>query len=527
MTPWRARFLGVVLGAFAAATALADGGPQSPAALYPELFDAVQRSTIYPDSKTFADAVPKGDPARINAAYRAERAAAGFDLRAFVATHFDEPEHAGTGFRTDPARNVCQHIDALWSALTRGPDDAKAGSSLLPLPHRYAVPGGRYREVYYWDSYFTMIGLEASGRHDLVVEMVDNFAHLIDTVGHIPNGNRTYYLSRSQPPFFAAMVKLVAQKDGEAIYARYLPQMRKEHDFWMAGAAQVARGGASRRVVRLPGGELLNRFWDDLATPRDESYREDVATALESSRPKAEVYRSLRAAAESGWDFSARWLTDGRSLPTIHTVDYLPPDLNALLYELEVALSRGYAAAGNSADAQRLKTLADTRARDMRRILWNPKRRYFTDYLWREHKSSDIVTAAGMYPLYFEVATPEQGAASAATLRSYLLRPGGIVPTPIASGQQWDAPNGWAPLNWMAIRGLARYGENDLANAITWRWTHENLEGFRREHKLVEKYDVEGEGPARDGEYPTQDGFGWTNGILRALLTPDCRVPAP
>ncbi len=524
---WRARVLVLILCACPAWAALADGSPQPPSLLFPELFDAVQSSTIYPDSKTFADAIPTRDPVAINAAYRVERVTAGFDLRAFVARHFDEPELAGTGFKTDPGRNVCQHIDALWTTLTRGPDDAKPGSSLLPLPHRYVVPGGRYREIYYWDSYFTMLGLEASGRHDLVVEMVENFAHLIDQFGHVPNGNRTYYLSRSQPPFFAAMVKLVAQKDGDAVYARYLPQMKKEHDFWMAGAAQVARGSADRRVVRLPGGELLNRYWDDRATPRDEAYREDVETARESGRPKADVFRSLRAAAESGWDFSARWLTDGRSLSTIHTVDFLPPDLNALLYELEVALSRGYRAAGNEADAQAAKARADARARDIRRILWNPKRQYYMDYLWREKRWSDIVTAAGMYPLYFEVATREQALSSAGTLRSYLLRPGGIVPTPISSGQQWDSPNGWAPLNWIAIQGLARYDEKDLARAIAWRWVNENLDGFRGEHKLVEKYDVEGKGPARDGEYPTQDGFGWTNGILRALLTPDCQVTAP
>lgn len=140
---WCARILVLVLGACATAAALADGQPQPPSLLYPELFDAVQSSTLYPDSKTFADAIPKRDPAAINAAYRAERAAAGFDLQAFVAKNFDEPEHAGTGFKTDPTHSVCQHVDALWSALTRGPDDAKAGSSLLPLPHRYVVPGVR------------------------------------------------------------------------------------------------------------------------------------------------------------------------------------------------------------------------------------------------------------------------------------------------------------------------------------------------------------------------------------------------
>lgn len=520
------RLIGALLAGFFATAALA-AAPQPPSLEFPALFDAVQRSTIYPDSKTFADAIPKEDPAVINAAFERERRMRSFDLKAFVQKHFDEPEHAGTTFKPDPSRNVCQHIDALWSSLTRGPDDAKAGSSLLPLPHRYVVPGGRYREVYYWDSYFTMVGLEASGRHDLVVEMVDNFAHLIDDVGHVPNGNRTYYLSRSQPPFFAAMVKLVAQKDGDAIYAKYLPQLKKEHDFWMAGADQVPRGGADRRVVRLPGGELLNRYYDDRATPRDESYREDVATAKISGRPAATVYRELRAAAESGWDFSGRWLTDGKTLATIHTTDYLPPDLNALLYQLEVALAQGYAAAGNDADARGMKAVAETRAGAMRKVLWSDQKHFYLDYLWRERKHSNTVTAAGLYPFYFDVATREQAAPAAATARLYLLRSGGIVPTPLHSGQQWDAPNGWAPLQWIAIQGLSRYGEKDLASAITWRWTHKNLAAYAREHKLVEKYDVEGEGPARDGEYPTQDGFGWTNGVLRALLTPACQPPAP
>jgi hypothetical protein len=170
--------------------------------------------------------------------------------------------------------------------------------------------------------------------------MLANFAHLIDTYGHIPNGNRTYYLSRSQPPFFAAMVARAADRDGESLYGKYLPQLLREHEFWMQGADRLVPGTAHRRVVRLRDGTVLNRYWDDRAAPRDEAWREDIETARQSGRPAAEVYRNLRATAESGWDFSSRWLADGRTLSTIRTIDILPVDLNALLHEMERAVEQ-------------------------------------------------------------------------------------------------------------------------------------------------------------------------------------------
>jgi len=492
--------------------------PQPPSVLYGELFDAVQRARVYPDSKTFADAIPNAPAEDIMAAYRRERAAASFDLAAFTKAHFKEPESAGSAYKTDPNQDVCTHIDALWPVLTRGPDSAVAGSSLLPLPHLYVVPGGRYREIYYWDSYFTMSGLETSSRSDLVDEMLANFAYLIDTYGHIPNGNRTYYLSRSQPPFFAAMVGLAARRSGDAAYAKYLPQLLREHAFWMKGAAGLKRGTAALRVVRLADGTLLNRYWDDRPTPRDESYLEDVETAARSRRPAPEVYRHLRAAAESGWDFSARWLTDPKDLSTIHTSDFLPVDLNSLLYELERAIGLGYVAKQDAANAVQWTAIAELRAAAIREVFWNEKRHTFTDYLWAQRKLADTVTLAGLSPLFFGVASEDQAKQVAGTTRLTLLRPEGVVPTAIVSGQQWDAPNGWPPLQWITIQGLKRYGENALAEAITRGWVRENVEGFQKTRKLVEKYDITGDDAARDGEYPTQDGFGWTNAVLRGLL---------
>ena len=184
-----------------------------------------------------------------------------------------------SGFRTQPREEVREHIERLWPVLTRKPDASSDGGSDLPLTAPYVVPGGRYREMYYWDSYFTLIGLQVSGRDDLVAGMVENFAGLIDRYGHIPNGTRSYYLGRSQPPFFAAMVQLLAERGGVETWREFLPALRREYEFWMDGAAGVAKGAAHRRVVRLDDGTLLNRYWDDRDTPREEAYREDVETA--------------------------------------------------------------------------------------------------------------------------------------------------------------------------------------------------------------------------------------------------------
>ena len=183
-------------------------------------------------------------------------------------------------------------------------------SSLLPLPRPYVVPGGRFREIYYWDSYFTMLGLEESGRQDLVDDMVRDFAYLIDTYGHVPNGTRTYYLSRSQPPFFFEMVGLLSATIRRRVLRAICRSSRREYAFWMQGAEGCAPGAptARRRAARR---SILNRYWDDRDTPRDESYREDIELA-HAAAPGAQVYRDIRAAAESGWDFSSRWFADGQ-----------------------------------------------------------------------------------------------------------------------------------------------------------------------------------------------------------------------
>jgi alpha,alpha-trehalase len=497
--------------------------PSPPQELLDGLFIAVQSAGIYTDGKLFADAVPKAAPGQILAQYREQHPDSAAALRAFVAAHFLLPGEAvtatATATETRAAPDITAHIDELWAQLTRTTVTAPRWSSLLPLPQPYVVPGGRFREIYYWDSYFTMLGLIESGREDLVRSMVEDFAFLIDRYGHVPNGTRTYYLSRSQPPFFFLMVGLLGGADPAAAYAHFLPQLRREYAFWMRGAGEVQRGATRARVVGMPDGSILNRYWDDRDTPRDESYREDIELARKSGRPARRLYRDIRAAAESGWDFSSRWLADSRTLATIDTTDIVPIDLNSLLFGLERAIQAGCERAHDDPCAGQFARRAAQRQAAIDRYLWDEGSGVYLDYQRRAGARVPHLSAAALYPLFLSAASARQAKSVATAVRSVLLKGGGIVTTPLDTGQQWDAPNGWAPLQWIAVSGFRRYGEMRLAESVACRWMLNVERVYRHSGKLVEKYDViatnrEGGG----GEYPLQDGFGWTNGVMRKLM---------
>ena len=516
---------GLLLGLVFALPAVAGAPPQSPQVEFQGLFIAVQNARLFPDGKTFADAVPNSPPAEILARFRAAKPASTEALRRFVEANFTLPVTPGAQAAPAvpaPATRVpiVSHIDALWNQLTRSTKTVPRYSSLLPLPEPYVVPGGRFREMYYWDSYFTMLGLMQSGRRDLAEDMVRDFAYLIDTYGHVPNGTRTYYLSRSQPPFFFAMVGLLNRRDPAAADARYLPELRREYAFWMQGAGSLRPGEAHRRVVRMPDGALLNRYWDDADTPRDESYREDTALARRSGRNPQTVYRDLRAAAESGWDFSSRWFADGHDLATIDTVDIVPVDLNSLLYGLERAIGAGCAQQGDEACAMDFRHRAAARRAAVNRYLWDGTDGIYRDYRWVNSAAVPRISAATLYPLFVGLAANAQATAVATAVSRDLLEPGGLVTTPLTTGQQWDAPNGWAPLQWIGVSGLRRYAIFPLAKTIACRWMHNVDRVYGQTGKLEEKYNVlDTKLPGGGGEYPLQDGFGWTNGVMLKLMS--------
>ncbi|WP_276498003.1 alpha,alpha-trehalase TreF [Pontibacter litorisediminis] len=484
-----------------------------------ELFEQVQLQHIFPDSKTFADAVPLAPPQQILEAYQQQKNQQGFSLEAFVKEYFQMPSQPGTGFTTDTTLSVTQHIERLWPVLTREP--GADGGSLIPLPKKYIVPGGRFREIYYWDSFFTMLGLQASGETELIQSMVDNFTHLINTTGHIPNGNRTYYLSRSQPPFYALMLRVLAQQKGREVLRTYAPALRKEYDFWMDGAEQLSAANPThRRVVRLPDGSTLNRYWDDQPEPRPESYREDVELAQESGRNPEDVYRNIRAAAESGWDFSSRWFSDAQNLSTIHTTDIIPVDLNALLYHVELTLQEMAVLNGDRAEAREFERRAKARRDALLKYTWSDKAGFFYDYDFVKGTTTNIPSLAAVFPLYFCMVKKKQADAVAQKLEADFLQPGGLVTTLHRTGQQWDAPNGWAPLQWMSIQALRNYKHDKLADTVAQRWAALNEAVFQNTGKLMEKYNVTDTSlQAGGGEYPNQDGFGWTNGVLLKLFS--------
>jgi alpha,alpha-trehalase len=277
---------------------------------------------------------------------------------------------------------------------------------------------------------------------------------------------------------------------------------------------------AFHKVVFLDNENILNRYYDESATPRPEAYKEDVHTAELSGRSKEIVYRDLRSGAESGWDYTSRWLKDGEHLETIHTIDILPVDLNALLYHLEDVLEKASRIAGKDQYADSYKALKEKRLAIFNDYFWDKESGFYVDYDFVEGEKTPHLSLAAVYPLVFEMASEDQAESVARLLHEEFLKPGGLTSTLAGTGQQWDAPNGWAPLQWLAIEGLRKYGHNHLANQIKANWVNNCLRVYQNTGKMVEKYNVEDLSLlAGGGEYPVQDGFGWTNGVLLKLLS--------
>jgi alpha,alpha-trehalase len=481
-----------------------------------ELFHRVQTSGIFSDSKTFCDAIPLYSPDSIYKYYLATEPQSASGLKRFLELSFRLPQDYPLSNSTDPEA-IDTHLQSLWPKLTR--NATENNGSAIGLPYPYVVPGGRFQEMYYWDSYFTMLGLKASGRQDLVENMTDNFAYLLKTYGFIPNGTRSYYLSRSQPPFFSKMVELLAEIKGDSIYNRYLPYLLVEYNFWMDGSEKLRKDiDQYRRVVKLPSGEILNRHWDDEEVPRAEAYKEDMETGERSGRLKSEIYRNIRAACESGWDFSSRWFKDGKTLETIHTTEIIPVDLNSLLYHLELSIVKAYSIKKDKKNEKLYTGLAEKRKKAILKYCWESSLNLFTDYDFVEKRSKGVASAAMFYPLFFNLADKYQAEKTAQFAEKELLKTGGIASTLSETKQQWDLPNGWPPLQWIAYKGLKNYQLNSLADSVKNRYIRVVENTYSNSGKMMEKYNVlQPEIPGGGGEYPGQDGFGWTNGVYLLL----------
>jgi alpha,alpha-trehalase len=488
------------------------------------LFRDVQMNALFKDSKTFADAQPKESYEAAIHAYELTKNTAGFDLNAFVDKHFVLPDVLPS-IPQMQKNHIFDYISHQWKALARKPDGF-LNSSLIPLKHPYIVPGGRFREIYYWDSYFTSLGLVLSGEIDMVKSMLENFFDIQERVGLIPNGNRSYYHTRSQPPVLTLLLQLVLKDDqstlvdsSNAFFMKGLAAIEKEYQGWMDGETILSDSQPSyRRVVKIDE-FCLNRYYDDAFTPRPESFREDVALA--AHLPLAErgaFYRSIRAACESGWDFSSRWLKDGKTLASIHTTDIIPVDLNAFLYKAEYDLATYYSALNDTQKALEYSQRAKRRAQAINTYLWNANTNWYFDYDFSAKQAKTVYSLAALVPLFTGLCSRTQADGLHSGLLKYFFKKGGLITSTIYSGQQWDGPNGWAPLNYMACKGLLDYGFSTSAEKIMRAWMTTVDTHFVSTGTMMEKYDlVHPHLAASGGEYDVQEGFGWTNGVTLAF----------
>lgn len=477
------------------------------------LFDEVQRSQIFEDQKTMTDAVPLFSVAEINSKYENEKKTEGFDLKQFVLSNFDF-----LGIKISITREkqlpIDEHIEKLWDELTRTAYEEKG--TLLKLPKPYVVPGGRFNEFFYWDSYFIMLGLQTSGRIEMMENIIENCSYLIQTVGFVPNASRTHFLSRSQPPYFSLMLDLLFEttKD-ENIYIKYYDTLEKEYAFWMDGEKNLENGSSIKRVVKTVDGDILNRYFDEANEPRPESYLIDIE---DSENANEEFFRNIRSACESGWDFSSRWFADGDTIQTIETLDLAQVDLNSLLWHLENTLVRSSSFQNLSEKENYYSERATDRKQMIDKHFWDENSGTYKDYHMKKNIKTSSEHIAALYPLFLGLASEDQAKSVAKNIEEKFLYQGGLVTTTKNSGQQWDFPNAWAPYQWLGFKSMKNYGSDDLAEKIKTNWSSNVERVYRNTGKLMEKYNaLDIETVAGGGEYPNQDGFGWTNGVYLKL----------
>jgi alpha,alpha-trehalase len=478
------------------------------------LFDDVQRAQIFEDQKMMTDAVPLFSIAEINEKYGKESKATDFDLKAFVLSNFDFLG-AKISIHREDHLPIDQHIEKLWDELTRTSYEAKG--TLLKLPKPYIVPGGRFNEFFYWDSYFIMLGLQVSGRIEMMGNIVENCSYLIQNVGFVPNASRTHFLSRSQPPYFSLMLDLLVEStNDETLYIQYHDTLEKEYDFWMRGESKLENNTQSERVLKTNTREILNRYYDAENTPRPESYLIDIED--HESAGGDEFYRNIRSGCESGWDFSSRWFADGETIQTIETLNIAQVDVNCLLWHLEMTLTKSSALQKLTEKENYFNERATTRRQMIDKYFWDENAKTYKDYHIKKHKNTASEHIAALYPLFLGLASNEQAKAVSEIITEKFLYHGGLVTTTKQSGQQWDLPNAWAPYQWLGFVSMKNYGFTQLANEIKNNWCSNVERVYNNTGKLMEKYNaLDNEAIAGGGEYPNQDGFGWTNGVYLKL----------
>jgi alpha,alpha-trehalase len=430
---------------------------------------------------------------------------------------------------------------------------------LLYLNNKYVVPGGRFNEMYGWDSYFIVRGLVEDKRVELARGMVENFFFEIEHYGAVLNANRTYYLTRSQPPFLTSMILSVydAQKatgrEDRAWLERAYGYATRDYGLWtrephLAGTTGLSRyydfgngpapesvkdeTGYYRQVAAFFLGQKQD-VWRDYVVPQkpDEAHvgplfplqvcdsantmAQAACDSAGAAALSADYYKGDRAMRESGYDVSFRFGPHGA-----RTHHFAPVCLNSLLYKTEQDLERMSGMLGRPAEAEEWRKRAEARKERIQKYLWDSERGLYFDYDFENGKRSDYEYVTAFFPLWAGIPTPAQ----ARTVMQYLPtfeKPGGLVMSPHETGAQWDFPYAWAPDQLVADEGIRRYGFNAEADRVSYEFLSTVAENFRRDGTIREKYNAvtrSSETQVTAGYHMNIVGFGWTNGVFLALL---------
>jgi len=443
---------------------------------------------------------------------------------------------------------------------------------LLYLPHPYVVPGGRFNEMYGWDSYFIILGLLRDGRVDLARGMVDNFFFEIERYGGILNANRTYYFTRSQPPFLSSMVLAVYKAEAarantpqdrlrlRAWLRRAYRYETRDHSLWTSPIHRAGNTGLARYydLGEGPVPDLTDdsTYYPDLIRwliqhpKQDPGYLvtlPDHPTPSEKAKVAAlscdvtisvvcahahvdghwltrDFYKGDRAVRESGFDTSFRFGPFSGS-----THHFAGVDLNSLLYKYELDMAREAVLLGKPSEAAQWKHEAAARRAAINRYLWNPKLGLYMDYDFLKHRPSTYVYATTFFPLWAGAASPAQAKAVEKNLKLF-EHPGGLAMSTYDSGMQWDLPFGWAPVTWLTIDGLHKQGDDADAARLAREFSRTIETNYTRDGTIVEKYNVvtrSSQVQVTAGYKQNQIGFGWTNGVYLKMQQLLAATPAP
>ncbi|MFH4982066.1 hypothetical protein AB6A40_008775, partial [Gnathostoma spinigerum] len=518
------------------------------------LLEAVQNAHLFPDSKYFVDMPLKYDPVTTLRDFHdlGREAQNVSKLQEFVDSHFDPPgfeleEYFPKDWVAFPSsflkiedyhlRRWALHLHRIWRDLCRKvKDDVRQHQelySLLYVPHPFIIPGGRFREFYYWDSFWILKGLLFSEMYDTAKGIIQNLAYMVDNHGFVPNGGRVYYLYRSQPPLLTAMLYDYYLATGDLDFVQeVLPSLEKEYTFWLEqrGASFAGDKGEDDHFQFF-------QYRAEMKMPRPESYREDkeLVKDLPTQAEKNRLWSNVASAAETGWDFSTRWFAQAgpgmHDMSTIRTWSIVPVDLNAFMCINARVLASLFEISGNFPKVDIYQQYYSEAKREMKRLHWNETDGIWYDYNLDTKRHSATYYVSNALPLYAKCYSDEDDV-TPHRVYEYLKREGVLnftkgLPTSLAMGseQQWDKDNAWPPMIHMVIEGFRTTGDKKLmkvAESMATQWLSVTYKSFILTHSMFEKYNVSvksGESSAGSGgEYEVQTGFGWTNGVILDLL---------